>query len=111
MGERAVLNSAILERLGISFMLSCCELTSLSAQAAPLKRQQLHMHDNASEQLAQHLPRALAFLDEAKASGGKCVVHCTAGMSRSPTVVLAYLIACDGRLLADAWSLVHACHQ
>jgi protein-tyrosine phosphatase len=60
------------------------------------------------QQLEAHLPRAFAFLREAKSVGGRCLVHCRKGISRSVAIVLAYLVAGEGFRLGDAWSLVQA---
>ncbi|CAK0862386.1 unnamed protein product [Prorocentrum cordatum] len=68
------------------------------------------MRDHPSEDLRAHLPSAFSFLDEAKGSGGRCVVHCFAGVSRSPAVALAYLVVRERRPLADAWALVRERH-
>ena len=35
---------------------------------------------------------AITFIEKALESGGKILVHCAAGVSRSSTVVLAYLM-------------------
>ncbi|CAE8584410.1 unnamed protein product [Polarella glacialis] len=64
------------------------------------------MRDRRTEELAPFLPEALAFLDEAKSSGIKCLVYCLAGSSRSVSMVLAYLIMREGFSLHDAWVLV-----
>mmetsp|Transcript_83098 Transcript_83098/g.161750 ORF Transcript_83098/g.161750 Transcript_83098/m.161750 type:complete len:254 (+) Transcript_83098:61-822(+) len=39
--------------------------------------------------LAKHLAEARAFIGQARSSGGRCVVHCVAGMNRSGVIVAA----------------------
>ena len=38
------------------------------------------------------MPEAVAFITEALSSGGKILVHCVAGISRSASCVIAYLM-------------------
>ena len=49
-----------------------------------------------------------SFIEEALASDKCVLVHCLAGVSRSPTIVIAYLMGCKGLCLAQAMSLVQA---
>ena len=45
-------------------------------------------YDAPSANLKQHFDRCTEFLDQAIASGGKVLVHCYAGVSRSATIVI-----------------------
>lgn len=51
---------------------------------------------------------SFSFTDEARSTGSSVLVHCLAGVSRSVTVTLAYLIASRSLCLNDAFSLVRA---
>jgi protein-tyrosine phosphatase len=60
--------------------------------------------------LCRHLPRVCGFIDQARKQG-RVLVHCFAAVSRSPTVVLAYLChlghsleEAAGRLGQAAWT-------
>ena len=46
---------------------------------------------------------AVAFIDEALAKNAACLVHCFAGMSRSATTVIAYLMMRRGMRLDEAY--------
>lgn len=52
----------------------------------------IDIEDDARADLARHFGRTNAFIDEARRSGGGVLVHCQACISRSPAVVVAYLI-------------------
>ncbi|WKY05792.1 hypothetical protein Q1695_006195 [Nippostrongylus brasiliensis] len=66
----------------------------------------ISVDDNSSHNLSQYFPEAIAFIDAAARAGDACLVHCLAGISRSVTVCLAYLMAKNKWSLEDAYDLV-----
>lgn len=60
------------------------------------------MLDSPKENIHEHLPRALAFIDDAKRQRTNILVHCISGVSRSVTLVTAWLIVRKRMKLADA---------
>ncbi len=54
------------------------------------------------EDLWVHLDAAVAAVQAQVEGGRKVYVHCTVGLNRSPSVVIAWLVAHRGRALRDA---------
>ncbi|KAL4134440.1 hypothetical protein PRIC2_004740 [Phytophthora ramorum] len=62
----------------------------------------LEVADLSSVKISVFFGEALSFIDSALSAGGKVLVHCFMGRSRSATIVLAYLIARHALTLSDA---------
>lgn len=58
--------------------------------------------------LERGLPKAVDALHDAWRSGQTVYVHCTAGINRSPTVAIGWLMRHGGLSLDDAWQQVRA---
>lgn len=56
--------------------------------------------------MRQQLPAAISMLASLQAKGHRTYVHCTAGLGRSPLVVLAYLILVQNRDPEEAISMI-----
>ena len=67
---------------------------------------QIAVEDSHEVDMIKHLPEAFAFIEKAKNSGEKVLVHCHAGMSRSVTVIIAYLMKFYHYSLDDAFEFV-----
>ena len=57
----------------------------------------LPLEDSQTEDMFSHLPQLTRIIRQEAESGGRVLVHCVAGVSRSVSVVLAYLVTfyCD----------------
>ena len=53
---------------------------------------QIRIADHLDSDIVKHFEGAFKYIDEAIASGGTVFVHCNAGISRSSSIVAAYLI-------------------
>ena len=60
------------------------------------------VQDLKTQNLRQFFTEAFQFIDEARASGGRVLVHCQAGLSRSPTLVAAWLMHVNSWCAAKA---------
>ncbi|NXW06534.1 DS22A phosphatase, partial [Fregetta grallaria] len=48
--------------------------------------------DSSGQNLLQHFKECIKFIHECRLGGGGCLVHCLAGVSRSTTILVAYLM-------------------
>uniref|UniRef100_A0A7S0D7T6 Dual specificity phosphatase n=1 Tax=Micromonas pusilla TaxID=38833 RepID=A0A7S0D7T6_MICPS len=62
--------------------------------------------DVSSENLDAHFEKCLKFIARALLDGGRVLVHCFAGRSRSSTVVAAYVMATEGLSLEETMALI-----
>ena len=68
------------------------------------------LDDYGSSDIASVLAECAAFINSARKNGGACLVHCSQGMNRSPTIVLAYLVSGEYThwTLREAWLYVRS---
>ena len=67
---------------------------------------QYRIHDTVKEPIQAILDDVCDLIESIRKDGEKVLVHCHAGVSRSSTVVLAYLIKHCNMFLFDAWNTV-----
>ncbi|XP_044283812.1 dual specificity protein phosphatase 22-A-like isoform X1 [Varanus komodoensis] len=48
--------------------------------------------DSSNQNLMQHFKECIRFVHECRLHGGGCLIHCLAGVSRSTTILVAYLM-------------------
>ncbi|GJJ71361.1 hypothetical protein EMPS_03711 [Entomortierella parvispora] len=66
------------------------------------------MYDNGVDSLWRHLENCVDFVDEARRANSRILIHCRVGVSRSATIVIAYLMAHYHLSLVDAYLMVRA---
>lgn len=77
---------------GISYVLSvsrCCPQPSFLPQSQYLR---IPIDDSLLDDLLPWIPQALHFIDGAMSCGCSVLVHCAAGISRSPALAVAYVM-------------------
>lgn len=67
---------------------------------------QIAVEDKLDVDMMQHLSGAFQFIEEARECGHRVLVHCHAGMSRSVTIILAYLMKYYSHTLESALEYV-----
>eukprot|EP00042_Codosiga_hollandica_P048901 m.557869 g.557869 ORF g.557869 m.557869 type:complete len:324 (+) comp57763_c0_seq4:880-1851(+) len=105
-GERHAQNPALIREWGITHVLNLTR-TPFNAEVRQMATcLALPMDDRTSQSLLPQLTPAFDFIEEAKRTGGKVLVHCYAGISRSAAVTVAYFMWSEGRSLDDAYEFV-----
>ncbi|XP_076005585.1 dual specificity protein phosphatase 2 [Genypterus blacodes] len=66
----------------------------------------LTVEDNLAADIRACFSTAIAFIDSVKESGGRVLVHCQAGISRSATICLAYVMQAQRVKLDEAFDFV-----
>lgn len=59
-----------------------------------------------SENLIKHFEEAYVFIDECISTGGKILIHCSAGVSRSSAFTLSYLIKKHSLSYDEAYNIL-----
>ncbi|KAJ8374212.1 hypothetical protein SKAU_G00047920 [Synaphobranchus kaupii] len=100
-------NLDILEEYGIKYILNVTpNLPNLFENAGEFKYKQIPISDHWSQNLSQFFPEAIGFIDEARSQECGVLVHCLAGISRSVTVTVAYLMQKLNLSMNDAYDIV-----
>ncbi|XP_037384799.1 dual specificity protein phosphatase 2 [Talpa occidentalis] len=71
-----------------------------------LRYKSIPVEDNQMVEISAWFQEAIGFIDSVKNSGGRVLVHCQAGISRSATICLAYLIQSHRVRLDEAFDFV-----
>ena len=85
-------NIGLLNKLSIRHIVSVCELplsTTITEQCNVLR---IDLHDEIQADVKQYFEQTNEFLLQCKQKNEKVLVHCQMGISRSSSIVLAYLM-------------------
>lgn len=98
----------MLARLGIDHVLNVTAVSPTYTMEKSITYKQLQAADNGYQNLKQYFDEAFDFIDKARDTGGSVLVHCQAGVSRSPTIAVAYLIKQFPMSMVEAYKFVKA---
>ncbi|KAK6175402.1 hypothetical protein SNE40_013873 [Patella caerulea] len=106
-------NSADLNQLkqnGIRYILNVTpNVPNMFANDDSFKYRRINISDHLSQDLSEFFPEAIAFIDEARENNCGVLVHCLAGISRSVTVTVAYLMSKRNMTMNEAYDFVKRC--
>ncbi|KAF9887873.1 tyrosine protein phosphatase yvh1 [Aspergillus nanangensis] len=104
-GIFALKNKAALNRANITHVLSALRLQPDEETFAPFQHHRIDVDDVDDENLLEHFPAAIKFIQSGLDSGGSVLVHCAMGKSRSATICIAYLLHQQPRALTPQSAL------
>jgi len=101
-----------LKKNGVNSVINCADQATLTCgEYYPIGWSYLGIEcdDKANyDIIGKHLNEFTDFMDECVVNKRKVLVHCVAGINRSATLLIAYLVRRRGMSLIDAISLCHA---
>ena len=100
------------KKLGITHIAAVgTEFTEDDAEGIVFWKKDIGDDESAEGEMAESLRDGAKFINKALRGGGRCLVHCAAGISRSATVVLAYLVIHQKKSLREALGMVLAARR
>lgn len=104
--QRDVLNKELMQQNGIGYVLNAsntCPKPDFIPESHFLR---VPVNDSFCEKILPWLDRSVDFIEKAKASNGCVLVHCLAGISRSATIAIAYIMKRMDMSLDEAYRFV-----
>eukprot|EP00047_Mylnosiga_fluctuans_P014503 m.38979 g.38979 ORF g.38979 m.38979 type:complete len:190 (+) comp5541_c0_seq2:45-614(+) len=95
-----------LTAFGITHVVSVCD--NRVNQFEDVKYHTIQIMDIETASLRPHFEESIRFIHEARRGGGIVLIHCMAGVSRSSTILIAYLLAMSDLTLDQALSAAKA---
>lgn len=99
-------NRDTLRQNGITHVLNCVGFVCPEYFKGDLVYKTLWLHDSPSEDITSILYDVFDYFEEVRAQGGRVLVHCYQGVSRSTSLVIAYLMWREGQSFEDAFQFV-----
>jgi hypothetical protein len=106
--RKGALNLAQLKALGIRRVIQIQNAEVQPFFPGEFTYQRFHLPDSPSSNITTVLPHALPFIAQGLALNEPVFVHCDAGVSRSGSVIVAYLMASRGSSFDEAAAAARA---
>ncbi|XP_027716021.1 dual specificity protein phosphatase 8 [Vombatus ursinus] len=104
--QKDVLNQDLMTRNGISYVLNASNSCPKPDFICESRFMRIPVNDSYCEKLLPWLDKSIEFIDKAKLSSCQVIVHCLAGISRSATIAIAYIMKTMGMSSDDAYRFV-----
>ncbi|XP_077452525.1 dual specificity protein phosphatase 8 isoform X2 [Stigmatopora argus] len=104
--QKDVLNKDLMFQNGITFVLNASNTCPKPDFINESHFMRIPVNDNYCEKLLPWLDKTNEFIDKAKVSNCRVIVHCLAGISRSATIAIAYIMKTMGLSSDDAYRFV-----
>ncbi|RWR86024.1 Dual specificity phosphatase [Cinnamomum micranthum f. kanehirae] len=107
-GDAVARNREILKQHGITHVLNCVGFVCPEYFKSDFVYKTLWLQDSPSEDITSILYDVFDYFEDVRAQGGRVLVHCCQGVSRSTSLVIAYLMWREGQSFDDAFQYVKA---
>lgn len=104
--QKDVLNKDLMTQNGISYVLNASNSCPKPDFICESRFMRIPINDNYCERLLPWLDKSIEFIDKAKLSSCQVIVHCLAGISRSATIAIAYIMKTMSMSSDDAYRFV-----
>ncbi|KAJ1379973.1 Tyrosine specific protein phosphatases domain [Sesbania bispinosa] len=99
-------NHQLLRRNGITHVLNCVGFVCPEYFKSDFVYKTLWLQDSPTEDITSILYDVFDYFEDVREQGGRVLVHCCQGVSRSTTLVIAYLMWREGQSFEDAFQFV-----
>ncbi|XP_062230552.1 protein-tyrosine-phosphatase MKP1-like [Phragmites australis] len=107
-GDAVAKNRDILRKNGITHVLNCVGFVCPEYFKSDLVYRTLWLQDSPTEDITSILYDVFDYFEDVREQGGRVFVHCCQGVSRSTSLVIAYLMWREGQSFDDAFQFVKA---
>lgn len=107
-GDAVAKDREILKRNGITHVLNCVGFVCPEYFKADFVYRTLWLQDSPSEDITSILYDVFDYFEDVREKNGRVFVHCCQGVSRSTSLVIAYLMWREGQSFDDAFQFVKA---
>lgn len=107
-GDAVARNRDILRQHGITHVLNCVGFVCPEYFKSDLVYKTLWLQDSPTEDITSILYDVFDYFEDVREQGGRVLVHCYQGVSRSTSLVIAYLMWREGQSFDDAFQYVKA---
>lgn len=97
---------ALLQTLGIRKVLNVTSRAVMYHTTSNIICKTLPALDDGHQNLRQYFHEAIEFIDCCRTNGDRVLVHCQAGISRSATIVIAYIMHINRQPMIEAYKTV-----
>lgn len=107
-GDWVAKNREVLRQNGITHILNCVGFVCSEYFKSDFVYRTLWLQDSPSEDITSILYDVFDYFEDVREQGGRVFVHCCQGVSRSTSLVIAYLMWRKGQSFDDAFEYVKA---